>query len=358
MDGHLITLDGGQHDVTKAEIERLRTSSTPFWLDLHSSEGPEVHELLRDAFAFHPLALEDAEKFHQRPKLDTYDDFALLVVYGLGTTGALVEVHCFCTESFFVTVHQEACPPLAEVVRRLQIGTAAAEQHLIMVLYRVVDFLVDGFFPALATLDDRIDELEDEILKAPTEDQLGQLFDLKRSLISLRKVVTPERDVFATLVGDKAIPGMTTESERYFRDVYDHLIRVSDMVDSYRDLLSSALDTHLSTVSNRLNVVMKQLTIIATIFLPMSFITGFFGQNFAWMVGRLTGLGVFLGAGIGLQVMTAVVLVVMFRRRGWLTSQGTVPAPNPARRSSRAGQGGHTHWPGWHSPVVPTERRP
>ena len=355
MDGHLVTLDGTPHDVTATEIASLRESSTPFWLDLHSAEGSGAHQLLQDAFNFHPLALEDAEHFNQRPKLDTYDDFALLIVYGLGPAGGLVEVHCFCTATFLVTVHQQACPPMADVVRRLQIGIGTTEQHLVMVLYRLVDALVDGFFPALAAMDDRIDELEDEILQAPTESQLGQLFDMKRSLIALRKVVTPERDVFANLVSDNAIPGMTPESERYFRDVYDHLIRVSDMVDSYRDLMSSALDTHLSTVSNRLNVVMKQLTIIATIFLPLSFITGFFGQNFAWMVGRLQGLGIFVAAGLGLQVATVVLLVVMFRRRGWLTSQGTVPTPNPA---SRAGPGGRMRWPGWHPPATPVEHIP
>jgi CorA-like Mg2+ transporter protein len=125
---------------------------------------------------------------------------------------------------------------------------------------------------------------------------------------------------------------MTPEYERYFRDLYDHLIRVSDLVDSYRDLLSGAMDTHLSTVSNRLNVVMKQLTIIATIFLPLSFLTGFFGQNFAWMVNRIGSFAVFLAVGIGAQVLTVIALVVMFRKRGWLTANGMVPAATPADR--------------------------
>ena len=202
-----------------------------------------------------------------------------------------------------------------------------------MLLYRVVDTLIDGYFPVLADLDDRIDELEDAILQRPTDQQLGQLFDMKRSLIALRKVVTPQRDMFASLLsGTDALPGMTPDAERYFRDLYDHLIRISDLVDSYRDLMSGVLDTHLSTVSNRLNVVMKQLTIIATIFLPLSFLTGFFGQNFAWMVNRITSLPVFLGAGIGLPVTVAVALMVAFRRRGWLTADGTVPPAGPADR--------------------------
>jgi magnesium transporter len=179
---------------------------------------------------------------------------------------------------------------------------------------------VDSFFPVLAAFDDRIDALEDEILQLPTEAQLGQLFDMKRTLVSLRKVVTPQRDMFASLLaGVSALPGMTSEDERYFRDLYDHLIRISDLVDSYRDLLTGAMDTHISTVSNRLNVVMKQLAIIATVFLPLSFLTGFFGQNFALLTDHFLNRGwAFWVFGIGLQVAAVVGLMVLFRRRGWL----------------------------------------
>jgi magnesium transporter len=211
-----------------------------------------------------------------------------------------------------------------------------------MVLYRVLDMLIDGYFPVLGVLDDQIDDLEDEILQAPTDEQLGRLFDMKRSLIALRKIVTPERDMFATMVsGTSAIPGMTEDCERYFRDLYDHLIRISDLVDSYRDLLSGAMDTHLSTVSNRLNVVMKQLTIIATVFLPLGFLTGFFGQNFGWMVNRIGSLGVFIAVGIGSQILTVSALVLMFRKRGWLSADGTVPAATPAVRHR---PGAHMRW--------------
>jgi magnesium transporter len=114
------------------------------------------------------------------------------------------------------------------------------------------------------------------------------------------------------------VPGLTDEASRYFRDLYDHLIRLADLVDSYRDLLSSVMDTHLSTVSNRLNVVMKQLTIIATIFLPLSFLTGFFGQNFAFMVKQISSAWTFFVFGIGIELAAAVFLLVLFRRRGWL----------------------------------------
>jgi magnesium transporter len=179
--------------------------------------------------------------------------------------------------------------------------------------------MIDTFFPVLSQFDDRIDALEDEILQQPTEEQLGVLFDLKRSLIGMRKVVTPQRDMFAGLAsGVIELPGMTAEGQRYFRDIYDHLIRIADVVDGYRDLLSGVMDTHVSTVSNRLNVVMKQLTIIATIFLPLSYLTGFFGQNFSYLVGHITGRAPFLLFGLGIEIVTVLILLYFFKRRGWI----------------------------------------
>jgi magnesium transporter len=127
----------------------------------------------------------------------------------------------------------------------------------------------------------------------------------------VRKVITP-------VSGVTELPGMTREIERYFRDLYDHLIRISDLVDSYRDLLTGSMDAYLSTVSNRLKVVMKQLTVIATIFLPLSFLTGFFGQNFAWMSQRIGGLPAFLVIGLGAELAVVAAMLVLFRRRGWL----------------------------------------
>lgn len=335
-----MTAGGTEHEVSPDSVRRLLHTSARFWLDLAGMDRETADGLLRDTFGFHELAVEDAEHFGQRPKVDTYDDFTVLVVYG-AADGQLVEVHCFCSENYLVTVHHAACPELAGLAGRLkQRPNPRAGQ--IMLLYRVVDTLVDGYFPVLAGFDDRIDELEDAILQRPTDQQLGQLFDMKRSLIAMRKVVTPQRDMFAELLSDtSSLYGMTPDAERYFRDLYDHLIRISDLVDSYRDLMSGVLDTHLSTVSNRLNVVMKQLTIIATVFLPLSFLTGFFGQNFAWMENRLTSLPVFLAVGIALQAAVVAVLVMVFRQRGWLSSDGTVP---PARAAHRPRVTRHERW--------------
>ena len=331
MDSFLITVDGSQHEVSPRAVRQLLDTSARFWLDLTHPDKGTADALLRDTFGFHPLAVKDAEHFGQRPKIDPYDDVTLMVVYG-ATRSRLIEVHCFYNENYLVTVHRDVCPELNALAERVRQRVGPRPDH-VMLLFSVIETLIDGYFPVLADLDEQIDSLEDAILQRPTDQQLGQLFDLKRWLIALRKVVTPQRDMFATLLsGAETLPGMTTDGERYFRALYDHLIRISDLVDSYRDLLSSVLDTHLSTVSNRLNVVVKQLTIIATIFLPLSFLTGFFGQNFAWMVTRITSLPAFVGVGIGLQVTVAVGLIVVFRRRGWLSADGTVPSARPADR--------------------------
>ena len=168
-------------------------------------------------------------------------------------------------------------------------------------------------------MDDRIDDLQDQIFENPKEAQLAAVFALKRQVVDMRKMVTPQRDMVSSMLARVIeIPGMTAESERYVRDLYDHLIRISDMVDSYRDLLSGSMDAYMSMVSNRLNDVMKQLTIIATVFLPLSFLTGFFGQNLGWMASRIGSLTAFLVFGIGTEALAVIALFVMFRRRGWM----------------------------------------
>ena len=143
----------------------------------------------------------------------------------------------------------------------------------------------------------------------------------------MRKVISPQRDLFSSIVtGVETFPGMTDDDQRYFRDVYDHLIRIGDMVDTYRDLLTGAMDVYLSTVSNRLNAVMKQLAIIATVFMPLTFLTGFFGQNLGWMVVHAAGLGHFLVFGIGLELMTLAIVL------GLLPAQRLAQPVRPGRR--------------------------
>jgi magnesium transporter len=302
----------------RAEIEDLLRRDAFFWLDLHPPR-PEDLDALGEIFGFHPLTIEDNRTFGQRPKLEGYGEYAFVVYYGARREGdriALTELHLFVSGSYVISIHQDPCMQLEQVQSTIKEASEHREQF---VLYKIFDALTDSFIDVLSGIDDEIDAIEDEVVLQPTDAQLRRIFGLKRDLVNVRRVVAPQRDLFARAMEDiSQLPGLEPSSHDYFRDVYDHLIRLSDQIDSYRDLLSSAMDVYLSTVSNRLNDATKQLATIATIFLPLTFVTGFFGQNFGWMVAHIDSLGAFLGFGIGSLVASAILLLVWFRRAGYI----------------------------------------
>jgi magnesium transporter len=292
-----------------------------FWLDL-TAPGPDQLAQLQDIFGFHPLALEDSERFAQRPKLDHYGGYIFLVFYGASREPAaadelLHEVHLFISGQYLVTIHHDPLPAFDQQRAQLDGRVLHSEQFL---LYRILDALTDSFFPILGEMDGEIDDLESAVVTNPTDRELQRLFSLKRELVMMRKVVTPQRDLFARSIDQiSELPGLELDARDYFRDVYDHLIRISDLIDSYRDLLSGATDLYLSTISNRQNDVMKQLTVIATIFLPLGFITGFFGQNFSFLVTDLIRAEwTFWVVGVGSVLLTCAGLLVFFHRKGWV----------------------------------------
>jgi magnesium transporter len=334
VDGYLVRPDGSSVQAERSAIEAALHDGQLLWLDLHDTSGESL-ALLRDVFGLHPVAIDDVTEFGQRPKVESFGDVTYVISYGVqGDPPALTEVHVFYARNFLVSVHRDGCDSLDQMRMHLavpgQLPPGDRPVRLIL-LHNVLDTLIDSFFPALSDFDDRIDDLQERIFAKPTEDQLAQLFDMQRWLVSVRKLVTPQRDMIASLVsGVIDLPGMTPAGEPYLRDLYDHLIRISDLVDSYRDLLSNAMDAYLSMVSNRLNEVMKQLTIIATVFLPLSFLTGFFGQNFAWLVTRITSLGSFVLLGLGTELIAVIGLFLLFRRRGWL---GATDAQTPPKRA-------------------------
>ena len=304
--------------VDRDEITALREGGEFFWLDV---TGDEHLAELTDIFDLHPLAVEDMREPGQRPKLDDYDDHVLLVFYGATSSDGsleLIEVECVITGEYLITHRDAPCAELDALRTFFAQRTAREEQF---VIYRVLDALTDTFFPVLASIDDEIDDLESDVIAQPTDEQLQRIFRLKRELVAMRKVITPQRDIFARAADEIiALPGLQASARDYFRDVYDHLIRISDLIDSYRDLLTGAMDVYLSTVSNRLNVIMKQLTIIATIFLPLSVVTGFFGQNFGWLVRHITSFEVFAIYGLGGLAIPSIALMIWFRRSGFLSS--------------------------------------
>jgi magnesium transporter len=291
------------------------------WIDLVEPENQDL-ELLAQVIKLHPLTLEDAQTFDQRPKIEEYDGYLSMVAFGVdpGTASGdplLREFHLIISGDYVVTIHQRPSAALEELRRRYSDQPIRSEQFLV---YKILDAIVASFVPVLSRIDDDIDDLEQAVLDDAGPESLQRIFSLKRDLVAMRRVVSPMRDMLARDSDTIAeLPGLERDDRLYFRDVYDSLIRTSELVDSYRDLLSGATDMYLSTVANRQGEVSKQLTVIATIFLPLTFLTGFFGQNFSFLVIHVLNstLSFFL-LGIGLLVLSVLGIMLYFRRKRWI----------------------------------------
>ena len=316
---------GGQtvpclHNADHEEIVELLESGQFFWLDLEDPSDEKLRKL-GERLGLHPLTIDDAQAFNERPKIEEYDSYVYLVVYGADPSISsgeplLREVHLIVSGDYVITIHRGPLDALAELRGRVGAHPLRGEQYLI---YKVLDAVISTFFPVLTRTDDDIDDIEEKVIEEPKQEILHRVFALKRDLVAMRRVVTPMRDVFARNADRiTELPGLEADERLYFRDIYDSLIRISDMVDSYRDLLSGTTEMYLSTVANRQGEVSKQLTVIATIFLPLTFITGFFGQNFAFLTGHiLNTTWSFLVFGIGGLLLSTVGFLIYFRRKHW-----------------------------------------
>jgi magnesium transporter len=301
--------------VDEARIAELRKQGEFFWLDLVTPSADEVKEAGR-IFAWHELAIEDTLHFGQRPKLDEYGDYVLLVFYGMHYTGSEtlpVEVHNYISGEYIVTVRPGSCLHLDDVKKRLEDHDADVEEY---VVYRVLDALTDSFFPLVQRIDDKIEDMEDEALSEPGADRLAEVFELKRELADIRRVVLPQRDLLAS-GGDliQRLPGLSGDAAHdYFRDVYDHLVRISEQIDAERDALTGVLEVWVSMRSLRMDELTTRLTVVATIFLPLTFLTGFFGQNFGWMVRHISSPYAFWGLGVGGMLISVLIANLYVRR--------------------------------------------
>ena len=318
---HIVATDGPPLDATPDSLLACLTKGKQgFWLDIENP-GDDDYALLEKTFGFHPLTLEDIRHQNQRPKVDEYPGYAFVVLFTAELEGKRAQVrehHLYLSPQYLVSVHIEPSDPLNRLRERIKANPDLTRRSLPFLFYLVVDQLVDSLFPVLEQLDDATDELEDRIIDQPDTSALTELSDLKRAVVDLRKVLGAQRDVFQRLttraVGD---PG-DKEMSIYYRDVYDHLVRQYETVDSLRDLLTSAMDVYLSTVSNRLNLRITRLTVFATLFLPLTFVTGFFGMNFAWLVGHIAPAWTFWLLAVGVMVGTTALQLLYYRRSGWL----------------------------------------
>jgi magnesium transporter len=249
------------------------------WIDV-TGPGADGEALLRDVFHFHALAVEDTLNQRQRPKAEVYGDHLFLILNPVSNDGhpAFRELDVFVGTNYVVTVHPEEEPVIETARRRL--AQDASTVSATGILYLLLDTVVDGYFPLLDAVGEEIDVLEDDIFAHPEPEGLRRLFALKRSLVELRRVAGPQRDMLHLLTRREVAFLDHQEFQYHLRDVYDHLLRVTDMLDTYRDLLTGTVDLYMSAVSNRLNQVVNRLTVFTVLIGALAVITGFYGMNF------------------------------------------------------------------------------
>jgi magnesium transporter len=309
------------------ELIAYRDSPTVTWINVDGLHDVALVEAIGKHFGFHPLALEDILNCGQRPKIEDYGNHHFLVMKSLIHGGRLdTEQISFFLAGNFVITFQEIPGDSFEAVReRIRRGKGLIRKSGPDYLaYALIDALVDEFFPVLERFGEQIEALEAELLINPSRRTIQEVHRIKRELLMLRRTAWPERDVISAMQREES-DVIHRETQVFLRDCYDHAIQIIDMIETYRDLAAGMLDIYLSSVSNRMNEIMKVLTIISTIFIPLNFIAGLYGMNFHtgsehplnmpeldWPWGYPFALG--------MMATVAVLLVYYFKRKGWLTA--------------------------------------
>ena len=318
--------------------EAIRDESGTVWVDIdddHGSNVAGVEALFRDVFGFHPLAIEDALRESNVPKLDDWDRYLYLVFHSIDFDPEtdnlrLHELDIFLGKNYLVTYHYETMQVVEHLRRNLERDDGRRLSHgADHVLYDLLDMGVSEFMPVVEHLDDAIDAAQDEVFRRPTPATLQKIFRVKRSSLRLHRVLIPQREVLNRLARDPY--SQIDDADRvYFRDVYDALVRLHDISETLRDLISGAMDTYLSAVSHRSNEIMKVLTIFTVMFLPLNFIVGFFGMNFFADTLAFTGPQwpntLMFWSSMMVMVSTPFLLWYWARGRGWFGSDLSLPA--------------------------------
>ena len=295
-----------------ADISELRgDEQNVIWTDVSDPTSADFLELAEE-FGFHPLSIEDCRNEHQRPKVEEYPGYYFLVLYEAELAGPndaleLRELNIFLGKNYLVTVHSRPIRAVETARRLWREWRDRSEQGVGLLAYLLIDAIVDDYLPLLDVISDRMDDLEDKIFGEFQTEAIEEIFIVKKKLLYLRRSITPLRDVFNTLLRREQ-PIFPRETHVYFQDVFDHLIRVADTIDTLRDMLGSTMDAYLSVAGNRMNQIMKRLTSISTILMSVTLIAGVYGMNFElmpelkWRFGYVFALLSMVGVGAGLYL--------------------------------------------------------
>ena len=319
--------DNDQTEFEEKEVKEIedcfpyKEKTTATWINLDGIHDLENIEKLGKHFDFNPLVLEDIVNTDHRPKLENFEDYLFIVLKMLhydrekDEIGAN-QVSLILGKNYVVSFQEHKSDVFDPVIARIRKGkNRLRKMGSDYLAYALIDTIVDNYFAVLEKIGDRLEDLEQELISSPTENTLGLIYRLKKEMLFMRKSVWPLREVVGglqreelDLIDDKTIP--------FIRDAYDHTIQVIDTIETFRDLLSGMLDMYLSSISNRMNSVMKVLTIIATIFIPLTFIAGIYGMNFENMPELHWEMGYFFA--LALMVSIGVVMLAFFKKKSWL----------------------------------------
>jgi len=331
---------------TPEELAPHLDSSSISWVDLKGLGSEDILRRVGRVFGLHPLVLEDIVNVPQRPKVEEYDNQLLLISRmvtpkrsGIGFISE--QVSFVLGKNYLLTVQEEAAYDCFGPIRdRIRTNKGAIrKQSSDYLAYALIDSIIDGFFPVLEAYGEQIEDLEDEVVVNPTRQTLEKIHSIKRDLLTLRRAIWPQRDAINALIRDGS-DLISPEVQIYLRDCYDHAIQVLDMVETYRELASSLMDVYLSSISNRMNEIMKLLTVISSIFIPLTFIAGVYGMNFNPEASpfNMPELNWYWGYPLcwGLMIAIASVLVTFFWKQGWFEDHSTVVAQVKTGRNSKS----------------------
>lgn len=296
----------------------LKKNENLIWVELEDPTKEEL-DFIKDVFDLHPLTVEDCVNTNARPKIDQFPSYLFLILHAAGYNPSTLKVRTLelniCVgKNFLLTIHMDPIPSIKNAWERTEKNIALMSSGSDNLLYQVIDSLVDNYFPVIDMLDTRIDKIENEVFSQPEESTLKQIFSVKNDILFLKRFIAPQRETINLLAkGDHSF--ISPARGIYFRDIGDNLMFILDTIDTYRDTLSSALDAYLSNITNKTNEIMRTLTVIATIMMPLTLITGIYGMNFKFMPEITWKFG-YLGAYM-LMALVAGGMLIYFKRNKW-----------------------------------------
>jgi len=303
-------------DGKKASKTSTLKTSKRIWADVTDPSKADLEALAR-SFPIHTLTLEDVSKTGNRVKLEQFPEYVFVITYGIesGKKGPLgFQMNFILGKGFLLTVHKEKIPSFDSLKSDMKRLHTILSKGPDMLMHHLMDAETDFYFPVLDEIEDQIDELEEEVYRNIDHKVLGRLFRLKRELLGIRKRTAPQREV-VLMLSQKSFPFVSDSASAYYRDIYDHIIRINESIDDYREILSNTLEVHLSLVSNRMNEVMKALTIVATIMLPLTVLTGIYGMNLNIPESHFDDMYYIV---LFIMLIIAVLMMLYFRRKRWI----------------------------------------